>query len=64
MGSGTENSSRLDHSSKLPAGNLDRLSGKVQEHRPLWDASYVWGLEFLKALYHHRSVRVVRTPKP
>lgn len=46
MGRGTENSSRLDHSSKLSVGNLNRLSGKVQEHRPTWDASYVWGLEF------------------
>lgn len=46
MGRGTKNSSRLNHSSKLPVGNLDRLSGKVQEHRPLWDASYVCGLEF------------------
>lgn len=33
--------------------------------RPLWDASYAWGLGLLEALYHHhRRVGVARTSEP
>lgn len=64
-GQGRRESFRLEHSNKLPAGNLDKLSGKVQKHRPLWDARYAWGLATPEALcHHHKSVGVARTSKP
>lgn len=54
---------RLGHSNKLPAGNPDKLSDKVQKHRPLWDARHAWGLGIPEALcHHHRSVSVSRSP--
>lgn len=49
MGGERRESFRLGCSSKLPAGNPDMLGSQIQEHRPLWDASYAWGLGILEA---------------
>lgn len=62
---GREESIRLGLSHQLPAGNPDKLSDKVQAHRPLWDASYAWDVGIPEALYHRRrSLGVAKTSKP